>query len=64
MRTMGAYNANGTQLMSYLMFESSYTRDLIRLGYADAMARRADLQQFAEPSIAAALTPSATARAS
>ncbi|MGH8254243.1 MAG: patatin-like phospholipase family protein, partial [Steroidobacteraceae bacterium] len=64
MRTMGAYNANGTQLMSYLMFESSYTRDLIRLGYADGMARRADLQQFAEPSIAAALTPSATARAS
>src|SRR5258705_8442048 len=63
MRTMGAYNANGTLLMSYLMFESSYTRDLIRLGYADAMARRADLQQFVEPATAA-LVPSAAARAS
>jgi NTE family protein len=49
MRTMGAYNENGTQLMSYLMFESSYTRELIDLGYADAMARRADLMRFVEP---------------
>ncbi len=47
MRTMGAYNASGTQLMSYLMFEASYTRELIELGYADGMARRADLMSFA-----------------
>ena len=46
MRTMGAYNANGTQLMSYLMFESNYTRELIQLGYNDAMARRSDLASF------------------
>jgi NTE family protein len=49
MRTMGAYNANGTQLMSYLMFESSYTRELIQLGYNDAMARRSDLVPFVGP---------------
>lgn len=64
MRTMGAYNANGTQLMSYLMFEASYTRELISLGYADAMARRADLMQFVEPPPLAAPIPDAAARAS
>jgi NTE family protein len=46
MRTMGAYNENGTQLMSYLMFEASYTRELIDLGYADAMAQRSQLLGF------------------
>jgi NTE family protein len=51
MRTMGAYDENGTQLMSYLMFESSYTRELIDLGYADALARRADLMRFVEPPV-------------
>jgi NTE family protein len=59
MRTMGAYNENGTQLMSYLMFESSYTRELIDLGYADAMARRSDLLHFigrSEETVAAAHT--------
>ena len=63
MRTMGAYNENGTQLMSYLMFEASYTRELISLGYADAMARRADLMRFVEPPPALSPVPDATARA-
>jgi NTE family protein len=61
MRTMGAYNENGTQLMSYLMFESSYTRELIDLGYADALARRADLLTFIgrphEPPVQVAVHP-------
>ncbi len=64
MRTMGAYNANGTQLMSYLMFEASYTRELISLGYADAMARRADLLKFVEPSFAVSPVHDTAARAS
>jgi NTE family protein len=53
MRTMGAYNANGTQLMSYLMFESSYTRELIQLGYDDAMARHAELTRVVGQSASA-----------
>lgn len=63
MRTMGAYNTSGTQLMSYLMFESSYTRELIRLGYSDAMARRADLMQFVEPEVQPARAPEDAAQA-
>ena len=46
LRTMGALNAGGGQLMSYLMFQDSYTRELIALGYQDAMKRSDDLLSF------------------
>jgi NTE family protein len=46
LRTMGALNAGGGQLMSYLMFQDSYTRELIALGYQDAMKRSEDLLAF------------------
>ncbi len=46
LRSMGALNASGGQLMSYLMFEASYTRELLALGYADGMSRRDDLLAF------------------
>jgi NTE family protein len=46
MRSLGALNYGGRQLVSYLLFESGYTRELIRLGYADAMGRRSDLEDF------------------
>lgn len=46
MRGLGALNYGGRQLVSYLLFEAGYTRELIRLGYADAMNRRQQLQDF------------------
>jgi NTE family protein len=46
LRTMGALNTGGGQLMSYLLFQSSFTRELIALGYQDAMSRSEDLMAF------------------
>jgi NTE family protein len=46
LRTMGALNAGGGQLISYLLFQDSYTRELIALGYQDAMKRSDDLLAF------------------
>jgi len=46
LRTMGAMNPGGGELMSYLMFQSSFTRELIALGYKDAMDRSGELIDF------------------
>ncbi len=48
MSGLGALNYGGRQLVSYLLFEQGYTRELIRLGYEDALARRDQLQAFME----------------
>ncbi len=46
LRVIGGRDASGYQLASYLTFESGYTRELIALGYSDAMEARSALGAF------------------
>src|SRR5207249_8033669 len=48
LRGIGATRKSGSNLLSYLLFDQSFTRALIRLGYRDAMARRDELAAFLE----------------
>jgi NTE family protein len=45
---IGALNKRGGALASYLLFESSYTRALIDLGYKDTQERRIEILKFLE----------------
>ncbi|MGD8925470.1 MAG: patatin-like phospholipase family protein [Thioalkalispiraceae bacterium] len=46
LRGVGAYRKQGSGLASYMLFEKGYCRELIRLGYQDAMQERSMLEQF------------------
>jgi NTE family protein len=43
---IGATETRGASLASYLLFESTYTSELIRLGQHDTHARKADVLAF------------------
>jgi NTE family protein len=46
LRTLGVHEGGGHQLVSYLLFERAFTRELIDLGYADANSRAHELRDF------------------
>ncbi len=46
LRGPGATRASGAGVLSYLLFEPGYCRELIELGYQDAMAQKAPLRRF------------------
>jgi NTE family protein len=46
LRGIGAMNRSGMQLVSYLLFESGFTRELIEMGFRDALAMEDELRAF------------------
>ncbi len=52
LRTIGALEARGGVLASYLLFESEYTTELMRLGRADAEARRPEIEAYLRQAVA------------
>ncbi len=46
LRPTGALNRAGSNLASYLLFEQSFCRALIELGYQDTMSREAEVREF------------------
>ena len=43
---LGTPDAQSADLMSYLLFDASYTRTLVEIGYRDASARIEELEAF------------------
>jgi NTE family protein len=48
LRGIGAVNKESSSLISYILFEKPYCRELIALGYADTMQRKEEIRKFLE----------------
>jgi NTE family protein len=46
LRALGAHNSPNSLLLSYLLFERGFTREMIDMGYQDARARAAEIREF------------------
>jgi NTE family protein len=46
LRGLGANDATGANLLSYLMFDKRYCRELLQLGYDDTLARSDEIGAF------------------
>ncbi len=46
MKGLGVNKKRGSNLISYLLFEKAYCRELIALGYADTLERKEEVMQF------------------
>lgn len=45
-RRLGIEGEKGSNILSYLLFESGYCKELIQLGYKDAMAKKTEISHF------------------
>ena len=46
MKGLGLKNRNESELLSFLLFESSFTSSLIELGYEDGMKRQSEIEKI------------------
>ena len=46
LKGLGAGGTGGGELLSYLLFEPGYSRELLALGYEDARSKSAEIQRF------------------
>jgi NTE family protein len=46
LKPTGALNRSGSNLASYLLFEESFFRALIDLGYQDTISREGEVREF------------------
>jgi NTE family protein len=46
LRALGAHNSPNSLLLSYLLFERGFTREMIDMGYQDAKARADEIREF------------------
>jgi len=46
LRALGAHNSPNSLLLSYLLFERGFTRELIEMGYQDAKTRAGEIREF------------------